>query len=184
MLASELGPVLAYTSANPGIVPHMLIMAICSAVGQLFIFYTIKQFGPLAFATIQTVRQFLSVVLSILFFHHPINQMEAVGILIVFAALGAQIWHKFQARKAADHTGFQPSLNYNHRALNYNQARKAADHTGFKPVKLKPDKTSDPGTDGDTDGASSAAEASVADGSTTAQTEIEGTALLKKAEAV
>lgn len=159
MLASELGPVLAYTSANPGIVPHMLIMAICSAVGQLFIFYTIKQFGPLAFATIQTVRQFLSVVLSILFFHHPINQMEAVGILIVFAALGAQIWHKFQARKAAD-------------------------HTGFKPVKLKPDKTSDPGTDGDTDGASSAAEASVADGSTTAQTEIEGTALLKKAEAV
>ena len=30
----------------------------------------IKRFGPLVFATIQTVRQFLSVVLSILFFNH------------------------------------------------------------------------------------------------------------------
>tara|TARA_B100000780_G_C20715572_1_gene284481 strand:+ start:52 stop:210 length:159 start_codon:yes stop_codon:yes gene_type:complete len=26
-------------------------------VGQLFIFYTIKRYGPLVFATIQTVRQ-------------------------------------------------------------------------------------------------------------------------------
>ena len=100
MLASELGPVLAYTSANPGIVPHMLIMAICSAVGQLFIFYTIKQFGPLAFATIQTVRQFLSVVLSIVLFAHPVNPGMCFGILVVFVSLGAQIADK--ARQGPD----------------------------------------------------------------------------------
>merc|ERR1719453_121542 len=84
---------------NPGILPHMFIMAVCSAIGQLFIFYTIKRYGPLVFATIQTVRQFLSVVLSIVFFAHPLNSMEAVGIFIVFAALGAQILDKWYSKQ-------------------------------------------------------------------------------------
>ena len=90
---------LAYLEANPSIVFHIFVMAVCSAIGQLFIFYTIKRFGPLVFATIQTVRQFLSVVLSIVFFAHPLNTMEAVGIAIVFAALGGQILYKWRAQR-------------------------------------------------------------------------------------
>ena len=83
---------------NPGVLPHIFTMAVCSAVGQLFIFHTIKRFGPLVFATIQTVRQFLSVVLSIVFFAHPLNKMEAVGIAMVFVALGTQIAAKWSSR--------------------------------------------------------------------------------------
>lgn len=49
----EILPVMAFLGANPSILPHMGIMAVCSAVGQLFIFHTIKQYGPLVFATIQ-----------------------------------------------------------------------------------------------------------------------------------
>lgn len=67
---------------------------------QLFLFHTIKRFGPLTFATIQTVRQFFSVVLSIAFFAHPLHSMEAVGIAIVFAALGAQIAHKWRFQRS------------------------------------------------------------------------------------
>jgi len=74
-------------------------MSVCSAVGQLFIFYTIKNYGPLVFATIQTVRQLLSILLSIIFFNHPVNTMEAVGISLVFSALGGQILHKWFTRK-------------------------------------------------------------------------------------
>ena len=73
----EIVDVLGFISRNPSVIPHMLIMATCSALGQLFIFKTIKHYGPLVFATIQTVRQLLSVVLSILYFGHPINRMEA-----------------------------------------------------------------------------------------------------------
>merc|ERR1712054_111908 len=80
----EITEVGKYLYANPGVVPHILIMSVCSAVGQLFIFYTIKHYGPLVFATIQTVRQLLSIVLSILFFGPPVNLMEAAGILLVF----------------------------------------------------------------------------------------------------
>ena len=77
MVTLEIVDVLGFISRNPSVIPHMLIMATCSALGQLFIFKTIKHYGPLVFATIQTVRQLLSVVLSILYFGHPINRMEA-----------------------------------------------------------------------------------------------------------
>ncbi len=35
-----------YLSHNPGILPHIMTMAVCSAVGQLFIFHTIKSAPP------------------------------------------------------------------------------------------------------------------------------------------
>jgi len=99
LVTLEIVDVLDYFEHNPSILPHMFLMAVCSAIGQLFIFHTIKRFGPLVFATIQTVRQFLSVVLSILFFAHPLNAMEAVGIGIVFAALGGQIVQKWRSKR-------------------------------------------------------------------------------------
>ena len=99
VVTMEIVKVCAYLQANPLAIMHIVTMAICSAVGQLFIFYTIKRYGPLVFATIQTVRQFLSVVLSILFFAHQINGMMAAGIGLVFVALGTQIFDKWRSRR-------------------------------------------------------------------------------------
>merc|ERR1712118_648340 len=45
----EILDVVRYLMENPLIMTHMLVMSICSAVGQLFIFYTIKHYGPLIF---------------------------------------------------------------------------------------------------------------------------------------
>merc|ERR1712032_996758 len=99
----EIVGVVNFMTANPSVITHMMIMSVCSAVGQLFIFTTIKKYGPLVFATIQTVRQLLSIVLSIIFFGHPVNRMEAFGVALVFLALSAQIAHKYigRSRKAA-----------------------------------------------------------------------------------
>ena len=101
LLNLEILSVASFIRANPEICYHIAIMAVCSAVGQLFIFYTIKRYGPLVFATIQTVRQLLSIVLSILFFAHPLNAMEVLGIGIVFATLGGQILSKYLANRAS-----------------------------------------------------------------------------------
>ena len=95
----EVLSVWAFVTTNPSILLHIGVMAICSAVGQLFIFYTIKRFGPLVFATIQTVRQLLSIVLSILLFSHPVNSQMMSGVALVFAALGGQIYYKYKNRK-------------------------------------------------------------------------------------
>tara|TARA_B100000780_G_C20715572_1_gene284482 strand:+ start:262 stop:492 length:231 start_codon:yes stop_codon:yes gene_type:complete len=47
------------------------------------------------------VRQLLSIVLSILFFGHPINLAESAGIGLVFVTLAYQIYAKYKASKQA-----------------------------------------------------------------------------------
>ena len=86
----EVISVWAFVTTNPSILLHIGVMAICSAVGQLFIFYTIKRYGPLVFATIQTVRQLLSIVLSIIMFAHAVNSMMMVGVAVRRRAVPAQ----------------------------------------------------------------------------------------------
>lgn len=41
----------------PKFVFDCLILSVCSAAGQLFIYYTIATFGPVVFVIIMTIRQ-------------------------------------------------------------------------------------------------------------------------------
>ena len=64
---------------------HMLVLSITSATGQLFIFYTIKEFGPIVFTIIMTTRQIFSLVMSfILFNKDPMHSMGWAGTILVF----------------------------------------------------------------------------------------------------
>lgn len=56
-------------------------------MGQLFILYTIREFGSLVFATIMTSRQFMSILLSCLLFMHPLSGGQWAGTAAVFGAL-------------------------------------------------------------------------------------------------
>ncbi|KAG8470925.1 hypothetical protein KFE25_009346 [Diacronema lutheri] len=96
LLTSEAFTMPAFLARHPDCALHIATISVCSATGQLFIFYTIKQFGALVFATINTVRTLFSVVLSFLVFSHAINAGEALGIASVFAALGVQVVVKWQ----------------------------------------------------------------------------------------
>jgi len=99
LVTAEILYVVRYIGENPSILYYVMTMSVCSAVGQLFIFHTIKTYGPLVFATIQTVRQLLSIALSIIFFGHSVNALEALGILIVFGALATQIGLKWLKKR-------------------------------------------------------------------------------------
>jgi len=79
---------------------HMVILSITSATGQLFIYYTVKEFGPVTFTIIMTTRQIFSLFLSCLLFAHPMKAMGWIGAMVVFVVLfnrikrgkGAQFW--------------------------------------------------------------------------------------------
>jgi adenosine 3'-phospho 5'-phosphosulfate transporter B2 len=45
------------------------------------------QFGPVVFAVVMTIRQILSIILSTLYFSHPINFVGVIGLIIAFGAL-------------------------------------------------------------------------------------------------
>ncbi|KAL0457733.1 UNVERIFIED_CONTAM: UDP-galactose/UDP-glucose transporter 5B [Sesamum latifolium] len=58
-----------------------------ATVSQFFISYTIRNFGALAFATIMTTRQLVSILLSCVWFAHPLSAEQLIGALIVFGTL-------------------------------------------------------------------------------------------------
>lgn len=71
---------------------HVVILSVCSAVGQLFIFYTISQFGPVIFTIIMTTRQGLAILLSCIVFGHAVTVVGALGVVLVFAAIFARTY--------------------------------------------------------------------------------------------
>ena len=73
---------------------HTIILSITSAVGQLFIFYTIKEFGPVIFTIFMTTRQIFSLFLSCILFAHSLNLLSWVGALIVFVVVFYRIKRK------------------------------------------------------------------------------------------
>ena len=93
--------VISFLVANPSVIFHIMVMAVCSAVGQLFIFYTIKTFGPIVFTIIMTTRQMFSIVLSTVIFGHAIKPLMGLGAVIVFATIFNRIKRQAAKRKQA-----------------------------------------------------------------------------------
>jgi len=91
--------VLEFLKANPQVFIYNVITAITSASGQLCIFYTIKEFGPIVFTIIMTTRQMFSIVISAIIFNHVIGIKAAFGAIIVFSVLFYQIRRKYYAKK-------------------------------------------------------------------------------------
>ena len=84
---SELTLSLRFIADNPAALWDNVLISVTSAVGQLFIYFTIRKFGPVVFTIIMTTRQVFSMVLSTVSFGHSLGASGAVGAIVVFGAL-------------------------------------------------------------------------------------------------
>jgi len=75
----ELTPFFHFISKHPSIHLHFWLFSICSTIGQLFIFLTIKTFGPVVFAIIMSTRILLSIAASCFLYGHPIPPLGEEG---------------------------------------------------------------------------------------------------------
>ena len=78
---------------------HALATAVCSSMGQLFIFSTIEEFGPVVFTIIMTMRQAFSILLSCLFYGHQLSWFSVLGIHIAFLAIFTHAYLQFKRSK-------------------------------------------------------------------------------------
>ncbi|ETO14778.1 hypothetical protein RFI_22591 [Reticulomyxa filosa] len=62
--------------------------------GQILIFYTVENFGAVKLAAVMTARMVVSVLLSIVYYGHPVSMTGIVGMFITFAALFYSILFK------------------------------------------------------------------------------------------
>lgn len=90
---------LTFSSEHPTFLLDCAVLSISSACGQLFIFYTISQFGAVVFTIIMTVRQALAILLSCLIYKHNISSMGIFGVCIVFLAIFLRVYGSHRVKR-------------------------------------------------------------------------------------
>lgn len=98
---------LSFCYEHPLMLVDALTLSVAAALGQIVILFTIRTFGALMFSTIMTIRQFLSLLLSSVFFLHPLSIGQWVGATVVFGILyykeAFMKSHKHQGSNDGDH---------------------------------------------------------------------------------
>ncbi|KAG7354770.1 UAA transporter family protein [Nitzschia inconspicua] len=105
IITGDLPIVWEFLAANPVVLKYNIITAITSASGQLCIFYTIKEFGPIVFTIIMTTRQLISICISSVVFAHPISLKAFCGAALVFSVIFYQIRRKYNSKSQRDGGG-------------------------------------------------------------------------------
>lgn len=103
----ELYPAIAFVINHSEIHLHFFMFSICSTIGQLFIFYTIKNFGAVVFTLIMTTRILLSIGLSVLMYDHQISSTGFFGLVIVMGAVLYRIKRKAQGKQLVKWQGME-----------------------------------------------------------------------------
>jgi len=85
IVGNELLPTIAFLVANPDAIGDNLTIAVTSATGQVFIFYTIKKFGPIVFTLTMTTRQMISIIISAVFFSHALGPLAYCSASMIFS---------------------------------------------------------------------------------------------------
>ena len=96
---------LTFIYQHPEFGYHAFAISTASAIGQLFIFYTIATFGPLIFTSIMVTRQMFSILLSCIIFRHYLAPQAIFGIMVVFFALVLQVYAKWRIKKLRTEEG-------------------------------------------------------------------------------
>ena len=108
IVSGEIPVVIEFLIANPKALMFNIITGITSTTGQLFIYYTIKRFGPVALTIIMTTRQMFSICISAVTFGHVIPIVGVLGVLVVFGTVFTSIHRQYKAKIAKDALAARP----------------------------------------------------------------------------
>lgn len=97
LATGEMATSIHFLTNNPTALLNVITLSFTSATGQLFIFYTIKKFGPIVFTIMMTTRQMISLTVSCIFFNHSLGPPAILGTLIVFGVLFYRTKRKYDA---------------------------------------------------------------------------------------
>ncbi|GAB2214712.1 hypothetical protein Droror1_Dr00019074 [Drosera rotundifolia] len=99
ILQGHLPPAIDFAHRHSACLYDIALLSAVATAGQFFISYTIRTFGALTFATIMTTRQLVSILLSCLWFSHPLSSAQWLGAVIVFGSLYAKSFFRNSAPK-------------------------------------------------------------------------------------
>jgi len=90
----------SYLVAHPHLTTSLAMFSLTSALGQIFVFWTIRTFDSLTFSTITTTRKFFTIVLSVVYYGHKQTTAQWAAIATVFAGLALETAESSGGKKA------------------------------------------------------------------------------------
>lgn len=87
ILTKEIWFFIDFVQRYPYIIQNILLFSISSALGQLFIFLTVSEFGPLPCSIVTTTRKFFTVLGSVIIFGNTLRPYQWFGTVLVFTGL-------------------------------------------------------------------------------------------------
>ncbi|XP_057665495.1 solute carrier family 35 member B1 homolog [Diorhabda carinulata] len=88
-----------FATRFPYVVTNLLMLGITSAVGQLFLYSMVSEFGPLVVSVVTTTRKFFTVLASVILFGNAISIRQWIGAITVFTALFLDAFYSKSAPK-------------------------------------------------------------------------------------
>jgi len=86
-LTREWHAVIEFVTRYPVVLLDIVVFSVVSAIGQSFIYYTVRHYGSLLTALITTTRKFFTVLASVLYYAHPLTPAQWGAVFMVFAGL-------------------------------------------------------------------------------------------------
>jgi UDP-galactose transporter B1 len=68
----------------PAVLKDVVLFGLCGALGQTFIFHTLESYGSIVLVTITVTRKLFTILISLLWFDHPVNAYQWFFVGIVF----------------------------------------------------------------------------------------------------
>ncbi|XP_046977031.1 solute carrier family 35 member B1 homolog [Vanessa cardui] len=93
LLSGEIFKFVAFVTQHPEIIVYLVAFALTGALGQLFIFYMVSEFGPLPCSVVTTTRKFFTVLASVIVFGNVLYTRQWIGATLVFSGLFLDIFY-------------------------------------------------------------------------------------------
>jgi len=94
---------LSFCMDHPALFSTMCWFSLTSALGQNFIFLTIKFFDALVLTTVTTTRKFFTILVSVVMYGHSLNNKQWLAVLLVFFGLSGEVYDKYEKKRKAQH---------------------------------------------------------------------------------
>lgn len=95
-------PALEFFKNYPSVLGDLLLASVLQVVGQICIYYVVANFKQHVFPMISTTRKIITVIASIFYFGHYINQWQWVSIGIVFVGMFYELYEELSHQKHKD----------------------------------------------------------------------------------
>lgn len=101
LIQGQVGDAISYLMQHPALVYDVVIFALTSGLGQIFIFWTVVRFDSLILSTVTTTRKFFTILVSVVLHGHPLVPMQWAAVALVFGGIIVDQVHKYSSPKPA-----------------------------------------------------------------------------------